>query len=311
MMLPPIDPSTLEQNPGFKALYKDLSTRRLNPDGSSKDLKKQRAQDQTRKKLNTARTEVAKSQILRDSLIDLPSKAGDLPPELHEVIEIVYAQLHGQILPEDHEILEYDIEYFLEKITPVSKAISALLKSTTLHLTRIASPEAPLPSLSTLSANLPATATTLRDSTTALADTLTQERLSLANIASEVLAAHRDLLEAIIRILEQTMHGSVARATRAQAEHLAMKAAGVEMKLNIHAATHPPPPALTSALKSYNAHLLSLQAGLRTREQAAEKTLQQYERAGGKGMLEIAGRYAQLTEEIERVKDEIARLEGK
>ena len=80
---------------------------------------------------------------------------------------------------------------------------------------------------------------------------------------------------------------------------------------SIHAATHPPPPALTSALKSYNAHLLSLQAGLRTREQAAEKTLQQYERAGGKGMLEIAGRYAQLTEEIERVKDEIARLEWK
>ena len=48
-MLPPIDPSTLEQNPGFKALYKDLSTRRLNPDGSSKDLKKQRAQDEARK----------------------------------------------------------------------------------------------------------------------------------------------------------------------------------------------------------------------------------------------------------------------
>ena len=56
---------------------------------------------------------------------------------------------------------------------------------------------------------------------------------------------------------------------------------------------------------------MSLQAELRTREQAAEKTLQQYERAGGKGMLEIAGRYAQLTEEIERVKDEIARLEWK
>ncbi|OCL07932.1 hypothetical protein AOQ84DRAFT_408011 [Glonium stellatum] len=309
-MLPPIDPSTLEQNPGFKGLYKDLSTRRLNQDGSSKDLKKQRTQDEMRKKLSTARAEAAKSQILRDSLIDLPSKAGDLPPELHEVIEIVCAQLHGQIPPEDHEFLEDDIEYFLENITSISNAISTLLESTTLHITLIANPEAPTKNLSALSANLPAAAAGLRDSTTALADTLTQERLTVANLAAEVLAAHRDLLEATIRILEQTMHGSVARATRAQAEHLAVKAAGAEMKLRIHAATHPPPPALVAALKSYNTHLLSLQAGLRAREQAAEKTLQQYERAGGKGMLEIAARYAQLTEEIERVNDEIARLEG-
>jgi hypothetical protein len=48
-MLPPIDPFTLEQNPGFSSLYKDLTTRKLNPDGSSKDLKSQRAHDEVRK----------------------------------------------------------------------------------------------------------------------------------------------------------------------------------------------------------------------------------------------------------------------
>jgi len=42
--LPPIDPSTLEQNPGFSILYKDLCTRKLNADGSSKDVKRMKRQ---------------------------------------------------------------------------------------------------------------------------------------------------------------------------------------------------------------------------------------------------------------------------
>ena len=48
-MLPPIDPATLEQNPGFNILYKDLCTRRLNTDGSSKDVKKGRVHEEIRK----------------------------------------------------------------------------------------------------------------------------------------------------------------------------------------------------------------------------------------------------------------------
>lgn len=47
-MLPPVDPSILQQNPNFSTLYKDLCTRKLNPDGSTRDTKKQRIHDEIR-----------------------------------------------------------------------------------------------------------------------------------------------------------------------------------------------------------------------------------------------------------------------
>jgi hypothetical protein len=41
-MLPPVDSAVLERNPNFDVLYKDLCARKLNPDGSTRDTKKQR-----------------------------------------------------------------------------------------------------------------------------------------------------------------------------------------------------------------------------------------------------------------------------
>lgn len=48
-MLPPIGPAVFEQNPKFKILYNDLNASRLTGDGSTKLLKKQRAQDELKK----------------------------------------------------------------------------------------------------------------------------------------------------------------------------------------------------------------------------------------------------------------------
>jgi hypothetical protein len=48
-MLPPVDPGTLQRNPNFELLYKDLTTRKLNPDGSTRDTKKQRMHDEIRR----------------------------------------------------------------------------------------------------------------------------------------------------------------------------------------------------------------------------------------------------------------------
>lgn len=47
-MLPPIDSTTLERNPNFDVLYKDLCARKLNPDGSTRDTKKQRMHGEIR-----------------------------------------------------------------------------------------------------------------------------------------------------------------------------------------------------------------------------------------------------------------------
>lgn len=35
-MLPPVDPNVLSANPKFEALYRDLTTNKLNEDGTSK-----------------------------------------------------------------------------------------------------------------------------------------------------------------------------------------------------------------------------------------------------------------------------------
>jgi len=51
-MLPPIDFSTSDRNPRFKALWNDLSTTRLNPDGTSRVARKQKQQDDVRKVSN-------------------------------------------------------------------------------------------------------------------------------------------------------------------------------------------------------------------------------------------------------------------
>ena len=63
---------------------------------------------------------------------------------------------------------------------------------------------------------------------------LTQARQALLDsrgrivaLACEVLNAHTACLDIGIRTLEQTIHGSVARGTRAQAEHLSTVAEGV------------------------------------------------------------------------------------
>lgn len=48
-MFPPVDPRVLERNPNFEVLYKDLTTRKLNPDGSTRDTKKQRMHDETQR----------------------------------------------------------------------------------------------------------------------------------------------------------------------------------------------------------------------------------------------------------------------
>ena len=50
----------------------------------------------------------------------------------------------------------------------------------------------------------------------------------MAVTAVNVLAARTKLMEQVIVLLERTKHGALARATRVQAEHLAMVAEGVD-----------------------------------------------------------------------------------
>ena len=98
--------------------------------------------------------------------------------------------------------------------------MSSQLDTILSHLCKIADPHRP-PETD----RLPAKAEALRNvATQDLPSGLAAGRVELANTAYQVLTTHRLVLETSIRILEQTMHGSFARATKTKAEYLHAKA---------------------------------------------------------------------------------------
>jgi hypothetical protein len=177
-------------------------------------------QTNTLQNLVTARTHLFESQILIQTLSDLPSKAADLPTELHSVVELVTAQLSGHIPDSDREVLSGDVDFFLEHIDTIASSMATQLNTILSHLCRIADPQKPLEI-----DRLPVKADTLRNSATQdLPSELAAGRVDLANTAYQLLTTHRIILETSIRILEQTMHGSLARATKTKAEYLHARA---------------------------------------------------------------------------------------
>ncbi|KAF2202068.1 hypothetical protein GQ43DRAFT_414419 [Delitschia confertaspora ATCC 74209] len=306
-MLPPIDPVTFEKNPGFGILYKDLCTKKLNLDGSSKlESKKARVHEEIRRNLHEKKVERAKEDLLLRTLSNLPSKAGDLPLELHQVIEIVTAQLSGAIPDQDRAILKGDVDFFLQHIEHICDALSDHLTVIASHICTIANPLLPpsIPSLSSTAASL------LKNATQTSPASYSAEHIELSNLAYQVLNLHRQVAETVIYILESTMCGSIARANKARAELLGNRAKSIELQSRIHTLTHPPPRDFLVALKGFKGDLEKRERELRDREHLTRGSLAMYDRAGRKVLLDIARRKEFLVREIEGVWGEVRRLEG-
>jgi diphthamide biosynthesis protein 3 len=157
-------------------------------------------------------------------------------------------------------------------------------------------------------------------------NSISATRNCIIDLADQIHAIHREILEVAVRILEQTMHGSVVRGIKARAEHLAAVAKGLDLKIRfvyhsiltrladlpfrILAKSDPllSNPELVSALQAYNEHLTSTAKDLRSQIEVVESELDRYE-AKGKGMDQIANRYAELTTKCEKLRSEIQRLE--
>ncbi|KKY28785.1 hypothetical protein UCDDS831_g00171 [Diplodia seriata] len=76
--------------------------------------------------------------------------------------------------------------------------------------------------------SLPSIAQDQQDDLAASTAALASHRVALADLAAATLDAQTRLVEVVVRVLEQTVHGSAARAARAKAEHLAAVAKGLE-----------------------------------------------------------------------------------
>ncbi|KAH0544789.1 hypothetical protein FGG08_001018 [Glutinoglossum americanum] len=314
-MLPPVDPSILHNNPQFEQIYTHLTTNLLNPDGSTKVKPSQKAQEHAlRENLRAAQEQAAQSQLLRKSLGQLSPRAAEgLPDELLEVVDLVAAGLNGRLAPEEREMLADDVEYFLGHLRPIGNALSTHLLNSATQLAGIVYPEESNPrTLQTLTPTLPTHISTLRQTLLAQQDTLATNHLSLATTSCTVLSTHRTLLETIIRILEQTKHGSVARGARSHAEHLSIVAESMEAKLKIlerEALRQIYTPEVQSALGNYGEHLRDTRRRLREREGRAEEEVERYEECGG-DMKVLVARYGGLLREVEGVRGDIRRLGG-
>ncbi|KAF1924646.1 uncharacterized protein M421DRAFT_8518 [Didymella exigua CBS 183.55] len=305
-MLPPVDPATLQRNPNFDTLYKDICTRKLNPDGSTRDTKKQRMHDEIRRNLTTARSTLLSTQILISTLTSLPSRAPTLPDDLQACIDLVSALLSGQIPdPSDRAILSGDVTTFLDNVDIIASATSTQLATLTNHLCAIASPLA-VPS----SSSLPAAAEDLLTSATlTLPQDLLSARTDLTNTLTSLLFTHKQTLETSIRILEQTQHGTLARHTKARAELLHSRATLLGLQAKCHTFGHPPPAEFVHALKEFRKSQGAGERALRDREALAKQSLRLYEQAGEKGIRELAKRKGYLEGETRRMEKEIDSLE--
>ncbi|KIW06246.1 uncharacterized protein PV09_02719 [Verruconis gallopava] len=311
-MLPPISPNVLENNPKFKALYTNLAGSRLNADGSTRLIKQQRAQAELEKQLVTARRDAAQRTLLKDALRAVSLRMNDLPPELIETCHIISAQLEDALSPSDLDILTDDIDYFVSHIKPVASEVSKQLEDSALLLAKLALADVNISQDAQALSQLTTHASALQETIANQTASISLTRTRITELGDQIHAAYRDLFETSIRIIEQTIHGSISRGTKAKAEHLAVVAKGMELKLQILAQTDSilTDPALQSDLEEYKSRLENADADLSSRAAAAEKALSEYERAG-KGMTEIAKRYADLMKACDGVRDEIQKLESR
>ncbi|KAF2460375.1 hypothetical protein BDY21DRAFT_335226 [Lineolata rhizophorae] len=308
-MLPPVDPAVFERNPQFKALHQHLCAAKLNPDGTTRDVKRQRAREDLNSRVELRRTETARKELMRQALDSVAMRNVELASELREVIEIISTLLNGNMSKDDREALQGDVEYFAEHIHPIASAMSTYLNTTATDVSIIADPSQP-----PHPAALPNTIAAMKHTTTMHSSELSQQRVALIDLACQVLSTSREVQESAVRVLEQTIHGSVARNLKTQAEHLEVVAKGVSAKLKIMLATsHPasgPDPEFNAALQNYNAHLLKKLTSLETKEASTHVQLQKYERSGSAGMREITARYVELLGETRRAENEIERLKN-
>ena len=305
-MLPPIHSSILDRNPRFKVLYQDLSTSRLNPDASTRLIKQQRAQGEIEKNLQSIRRETIQLTALQQTLESTASRFSNLPDEVRESCLIATAQIRGELSGGELEILRDDLHIFRENLNVIAMAMSEQLRHTVMQLSRILAAEEEINDIH----QLPAMASKLLTSNAAHASKIWQLRSRVTDLTDQIYATHREILEAAVRILEQTLYGSVARGVRAKAEHLAVVAKGLDLKIRILERSDPlvSDRELVDTLEAYEERLQDLKRKQEVRLQQLEEEIESYE-SSGTGMIEIGSKYAELIGKCEIVREEIRKLE--
>lgn len=166
------------------------------------------------------------------------------------------------------------------------------------------SPNSP-PSLDSLPKDISA----LQSSVRSIHKQVAHSRLALASSMASLHNLYRQVLEQCIRILEQTIHGAMARGTKAKAEYLATMAEGMSKKLALQHSQllqQVYSPEMQAALKQRLEKVEGESRMLRQKVRQGEATLDAYGKE--KAFTEMASEYAEVLKATETVREEIRRL---
>ncbi|KAK5132064.1 hypothetical protein LTR08_000401 [Meristemomyces frigidus] len=302
----PVDASVATANPRFDALYRDLCANKLNADGTSKlDAKALKERQTLEEDLHQARLETAKREIIRNGLCDLVCRSDDLPDELRDLVSITAVALDGNTANEDEALVDEELETLNEHAPAITRALSKQLEQDVTTLALLLAPNDPH-SVAKLAAGIQVLQTTIATSRTRLADT----RYSLAQDIWTLHDLYRQVMQTSIRALEQTIHGSVARGTKAKAEYLAVVAEGISKKLSVQHGQ------LMMQLYSPEAQerLRARMEGAESETRVVRRKIREAEEQLGKfrqarGMEAMVKEYAEILMETKKVKDEVERLQ--
>jgi uncharacterized protein YdiU (UPF0061 family) len=141
---------------------------------------------------------------------------------------------------------------------------------------------------------------------------LAATRIDITHEIGKVHELYRQVLTNSIRLLEQEIHGSVSRASKAKADYLAIVAEGMAKKLGIQhqqLLSQVYSSDLQEVLQERSEELSREDRSIRRKLDQAQEKLQQYR--AGRGMEGMANEYAEILSETARVREEITRLESR
>jgi hypothetical protein len=158
----------------------------------------------------------------------------------------------------------------------------------------------------------PDTLTDLSRSVATYKTDLAATRLDITHESGKVHELYRQVLASSIRLLEQEIHGSVSRASKAKADYLAIVAEGMAKKLGIQhqqLLSQVYSNDLQDVLQERSEELSREDRSIRRKLDLVQEKLQQYR--AGRGLEGMANEYAEILSETARVREEIARLESR
>lgn len=154
------------------------------------------------------------------------------------------------------------------------------------------------------------TLTELNKSTATDRTGIAATHLNIAHESNQVHELYRQILSSSVRLLEQTIHGSVSRASKAKAEYLAIVAEGMAKKLGMQyqqLLSQVYSGKMQDELRERFAEMSREERSIRRKIESADEKLEQYR--SGRGMEGIANEYAEILGETTRVRGDIAKLE--